>query len=75
MPSTPNTRDYRGWRTLRVTRSFSMQKWEHEPFLRIRRDISVSGDFRKAKFQYFYWPELQNVTCPIKRDSKIHLVP
>ena len=66
---TPNRCRFRDWHT------FFYQKWEQEPFLRICRKISVSGDSRTVKFQNFYWPKVQNVMCLLERGTKFHLVP
>ena len=51
------------------------RKLEQEPFLRIRRKIHVSVDFRAVKFNNFYWPEMQNVICSLETDTKFHHVP
>ena len=69
MPLTPNRCRFRDWRT------FFHQNWEQEPFLRIHRKVSDSDDFRTAKFQNFYWPEMQNVMYSLDRGTKFHLFP
>ena len=67
--------DFSNWCKFRDWRTFFHRKLEQEPFLRIRRKIHVSVDFRAVKFNNFYWPEMQNVICSLETDTKFHHVP